>query len=349
MQALEAHFAEEGIPFVASDLLEGINTILASDRKCSTGSYQESVTAAVGREHNDDDNPHGEQDADDEDDMEGPLVSPVAKRRRSWLAEVRLALEQTGSRALATMLILDVRTRWSSTHQMLRRALDNKDAFPGFVGKHYRELAKFDLDDDDWATIKMTPMLSTTFAIFRGLQEHLQDILRSLPGTTSSKLKKALLDSHRKLSDYYYKYDESPYYTWAALLDPRIGYERMRDNYTDDRPSWSTLNKPRSLFTTITAHIMQSGTPHLFLAMQPPHHPLHLSPLTARRKRLISSVVTSVRSELMSTISPSSSNCHRKILPLATLCSGGLGDSPNFLMSILLLVTFSPSLAHNRR
>ena len=60
------------------------------------------------------------------------------------------------------------------------------------------------------------PMLSTTHAIFRGLQDDIKDIIRNLPATVSPSVKFGLLDAHRKLSDYYHKYDESPFYTWAA-------------------------------------------------------------------------------------------------------------------------------------
>jgi hypothetical protein len=59
-------------------------------------------------------------------------------------------------------------------------------------------------------------MLSTTHAIFRGLQEHIKQIYRDLPGSIPPKIKAGLLDAHKKLSDYYYKYDQSPFYTWAA-------------------------------------------------------------------------------------------------------------------------------------
>jgi hypothetical protein len=60
------------------------------------------------------------------------------------------------------------------------------------------------------------PMLSTTHAIFRGLQEHIRLIYRDLPMSTPQKIKAGLLDAHQKLSDYYYKFDQSPFYTWAA-------------------------------------------------------------------------------------------------------------------------------------
>ncbi len=62
------------------------------------------------------------------------------------------------------------------------------------------------------------PMLSTTHAVFRGLQDDVKKIIASLLQTTPPELKQGLLDAHRKLSDYYYKYDESPFYTWAARM-----------------------------------------------------------------------------------------------------------------------------------
>ena len=61
-----------------------------------------------------------------------------------------------------------------------------------------------------------TPMLSTTHAVFRGLQEDLCDIIRELPETVPPSLKKGLTDAHHKLSDYYYKIDASPYYLWSS-------------------------------------------------------------------------------------------------------------------------------------
>jgi len=60
------------------------------------------------------------------------------------------------------------------------------------------------------------PMLSTTHAIFRGLQDDIKMILHGLPATVPWAIKKGLLDAHEKLSDYYHKFDESPFYTWAA-------------------------------------------------------------------------------------------------------------------------------------
>ena len=66
---------------------------------------------------------------------------------------------------------------------------------------------------------------------------------------------KGLTDAHRKLSDYYQTFDESPFYIWSscmsnfilnqrlswvsyrslfAVLDPRISYDAMKDEFEDD-------------------------------------------------------------------------------------------------------------------
>ena len=67
-------------------------------------------------------------------------------------------------------------------------------------------------------------MLSSTHAIFQGLQDSLAESLRSLLYNTLALLREALLNAHRKLSDYYGKFDESPYYTWASRMSHIIIY-----------------------------------------------------------------------------------------------------------------------------
>ena len=60
------------------------------------------------------------------------------------------------------------------------------------------------------------PMLSTTLAIFRGLQDDIKTILCGLTTAVPHSIKMGLIDAHGKLSEYYFKYNESPFYTWAA-------------------------------------------------------------------------------------------------------------------------------------
>ncbi|KAH9049190.1 hypothetical protein EDB83DRAFT_2522741 [Lactarius deliciosus] len=79
-----------------------------------------------------------------------------------------------------------------------------------------------------------TLMLSTTYTIFQGLQDNIKDILCHLPNSASPAIKLGLMDVHCKLSDSYYQFDVSPFYTWAMLLDLQISYEGLKEDYTDD-------------------------------------------------------------------------------------------------------------------
>ena len=152
------------------------------------------------------------------------------------------------------MLILDVRTQWAFTHQMLRMslslwlllwvsdlwdvgcALDYRRTINSFISRN-KDLHILELSDADWDSIKLVTswlksfhsattemsitkllMLSTTHTIFRGLQDDIKDILHSLPNSVSPKIKLGLTDMYRKLSDYYYQFNASPFFTWAACM-----------------------------------------------------------------------------------------------------------------------------------
>jgi hypothetical protein len=113
-------------------------------------------------------------------------------------------------------------------------ALDYRATIDSYASRN-KELLSLELSDEDWeslnlvaswlesfriATLEMsttkTPMISTTHAIFRGLQDDIKDILRHIPDSASPNITVGLTDAHLKLSDYYYQYDASPFYIWAA-------------------------------------------------------------------------------------------------------------------------------------
>lgn len=68
-----------------------------------------------------------------------------------WLAEVTMSLKKADNAMsqVALMLILDIKTHWSSMHRMLRRALDFHQAIDDFVAKT-RDLRQYDLSDADF-------------------------------------------------------------------------------------------------------------------------------------------------------------------------------------------------------
>jgi hypothetical protein len=75
------------------------------------------------------------------------------------------------------------------------------------------------------------PMLSTAHAIFRGLQDEVRSALRSLPNSTSPMIKAGLLAAHQKLSEYYYRFDLSPFYIWAAREFYPLSHLSLRVNF----------------------------------------------------------------------------------------------------------------------
>jgi hypothetical protein len=118
------------------------------------------------------------------------------------------------------------------------RALDHRGPINVYVSKDCAaggELRQCMLEDSEWealvmvsswlkifreATVLMSttkrPMLSSTHAIFRGLQARLQDIITGLPSDVELELRDGLVASHLKLSEYFAKFDESAYCLWAC-------------------------------------------------------------------------------------------------------------------------------------
>lgn len=112
--------------------------------------------------------------------------------------------------------------------------LDYRQAIDSYVMRT-RDLHLYELSDEDWTSIAlvsswlksfrsattqmsatMTPMLLTTLAIFYGLQDDIKTILHGLTTAVPHSIKMGLINAHRKLSEYYFKYNESPFYTWAV-------------------------------------------------------------------------------------------------------------------------------------
>jgi hypothetical protein len=151
------------------------------------------------------------------------------------------------------MLILDVKTRWSSTHQMLRKSFSFErvlftDALVGRALKYKNEISRFlatlfetelALDAAEWRSVEIITQwlwmfreateqmsatkhvtLSMTHSIFHSLQDHLRRALIDMPVEVPFQLRSALISAHLKLSDYYGHFDESPFYLWACRKFP---------------------------------------------------------------------------------------------------------------------------------
>lgn len=111
--------------------------------------------------------------------------------------------------------------------------------------------------DDRSATAQMLTskrsMLLSAHAIYRGLQDSLQDFLHALPDNIHPNLKLGLLNDHCKLSDYYNKIDDSPFYTWASRMSPSsLIYQSVIKILTSIFWSLTLAYRTRAFFTTGT-------------------------------------------------------------------------------------------------
>jgi hypothetical protein len=97
------------------------------------------------------------------------------------------------------------------------------------------DLRRHELRQEDWAaiasvttwlrsfrdaTVQMSmtrhPTLSHVQAIFHGLIDDIRASIQDLSPQAPPGLRVALLRAHRKLTDYFFTCDQSPYYVWAS-------------------------------------------------------------------------------------------------------------------------------------
>lgn len=130
-----------------SQLLEGVGAIsTAESKKAMSHGYQGAITDPLGRDFDDD----AVGRYNDDEDSSGSILSAVGKagaiiwlvnstnvapqlrkiirairsspqRKRTWLSQVDPSSSTHRNNHRALMPILDVKTRWSSTHQMMRK------------------------------------------------------------------------------------------------------------------------------------------------------------------------------------------------------------------------------------
>jgi len=153
-----------------------------------------------------------------------------------------------------------------------------------------RELCPLELADEEWdgitlvmgwlqyfrdATTEMSamkwPMLSHTHPIFCGLQDSIHQALWDLSSETYPKIKDGLVAAYTKLSEYYYRFDQSSFYLWAAcefsavssfqnlsddwdtiflVLDPCISYKHLKEDFAKDHTLLQDLENVKAKLYT---------------------------------------------------------------------------------------------------
>ncbi|CAA7257320.1 unnamed protein product [Cyclocybe aegerita] len=150
-------------------------------------------------------------------------VRSSPQRRAAWLDEIRSHNVATRDNLKLLMLILDV-----------QRTAELEKPLNNFVAKT-RQLRLYELTDQDWTSVKM---VMDWLHIFKDATQQMSDklktILCSLPANVPTNVKNGLVRAHQKLSDYYFKFDQLPHVCWAALLDLRISYTALTEDFADD-------------------------------------------------------------------------------------------------------------------
>ena len=192
-------------------------------------------------------------------------VHSSPQRRKTWLELVADSLRKKNPNAttyeLALMLILDVKTRWSSTYQMMRKfltfslmlfqthiklghALRYKTEINMFVMLN-QDLHSLEISNEEWDAISLVttwlkhfrdattqtsstkqPMLSQTHAIFCHLQKHLCNALHKLPNDAPPRIQNGLVATH-KSSPIIIQSMIFPHITFGQLVSevlPQIGF-----------------------------------------------------------------------------------------------------------------------------
>ncbi|KAG6822464.1 hypothetical protein H0H92_013793, partial [Tricholoma furcatifolium] len=119
-------------------LLEGIGAVEKPKpgkyKRSAVRNYQDDITAPLDRKFDSEAAPEEEEN---DSTVEGilPAVSKLRtiiravrvspQRREAWYQEVERTKKNAQNSTAVLMLILDVKTRWSSTHQMLRECFIN--------------------------------------------------------------------------------------------------------------------------------------------------------------------------------------------------------------------------------
>ncbi|CAB4482266.1 unnamed protein product [Rhizophagus irregularis] len=148
------------------------------------------------------------------------------------------------------MVILDVRTRWNSTFDMLVRARELKEPLNTLSNSDIN-LRSFTLNEKEWECLaeielilkgfsKATkqicaetyPTIAYVIPYYNILLSRLEDF-RDSPGRCKEG-KEAASNAIRKLLEYYDKTDTS-IYTISLVLDPRLKIQYMKDQKWDKR------------------------------------------------------------------------------------------------------------------
>ncbi|GBB87371.1 hypothetical protein RclHR1_13820001 [Rhizophagus clarus] len=170
----------------------------------------------------------------------------VVKVKLSPQRQERFARHAEAANLKELSHILDVRTWWNSTFDMLSHAFMMREAIDAMVNSD-KDLRNFEITDDEWDKINEIisvlkifvqttkilstakyPMLSSSIPIYNYLMDRLEAYCENFD--SSNDIVIAVKAGLKKLEFYYEKSDETTMYTIATVLDPRFKLGYYEDN-----------------------------------------------------------------------------------------------------------------------
>jgi hypothetical protein len=180
----------------------------------------------------------------------------VAKTRSSPQRREKFAHACALSKVDAKKLILDVKTRWSSTFFMIERALELRKPLDDFAGME-RDLRVYRLADEEWTLLETIrgllqvfkretdnlcgstyPTFTTAIPAYNCIMDDLEDFLDA---HSTSRALVAAAEAAKAKIEKYYAMGDAAVYPVATILDPRFKLEYHRGH--DWEPKWIALAK----------------------------------------------------------------------------------------------------------
>jgi hypothetical protein len=190
----------------------------------------------------------------------------VLKVRASVQRSDRLAIECTNAGVSPKKLILDVRTRWNSTHAMIERALKLREPLDAVI-KAYPDLTNYRLTDREWQLLERVlpllaafetatdylctdahPTLNTAVLAYDFLLKELDDYCNSCEGGEAPGTIKAATKAAIKKLKRYYTMTGAEVYAVATVLDPRLKLQYYRNHGWEEERIEEALEKFRSAY-----------------------------------------------------------------------------------------------------